>query len=314
MILDRSHAERFLAIYRERLYLVLAIAFFVCAAVGHRLATQAVMPIRQVGITAARISSSTLSERLQLTELPQELAAVARSFNAMMDRLQDAFSRLSRFSADIAHELRTPVSNMIGEMEVALGRHREEPFYRDAIGSALEECQRLSRVIDALLFLARAEDPRRQIRKEKVNLLREIQSVLDFYEAAASESGLSFQVEIPETLELAVERTLFHRAIANVISNAIKHARSTSPVQIKAAQADRAVEIEIRDQGQGISPEHLPHLSDRFYRVDASRSQDSGGSGLGLAIVKTIAHIHGGELILASQPGLGTRVILRFPV
>ncbi len=245
--------------------------------------------------------------------MPSELAHLATTFNAMLDRLGASFERLQRFSADIAHELRTPVNNISGELQVALGKDRESQFYKDTMGSCLEECSRISRVMDSLLFLAHAENPRMEITKEAINLKRELQGAIDFYEPIATDNGIECLLDVDSSLELVAERTLFQRAVGNILSNALKKTAGPGFIGVTARQNDGEIEIEISDTGEGIAAEHLPHVFDRFYRVDASRSADSGGSGLGLAIVKSIAHIHGGEVRIQSQLGKGTAVFLHFP-
>lgn len=312
LFLDRSAEETISRRYRTHLYLVLVLAVLVAVFFGSRIASHAVNPIHQITLAARRIRSSTLHERIPSRGMHIELLNLADTFNAMLDRLEDSFTRLSQFSADIAHELRTPLSNLAGELQVALGKHREEAFYRDTLGSALEECDRLSRITDSLLFLARAEDPKHQITKERVRLRAELQTVMDFYGAAAMESGIGFTLDSSE-IEIEIERTLFQRAIGNVVSNALKHTQRGGTLRMVARREGAFALIELTDTGRGIPEDRIPYLFDRFYRVDESRSTASGGTGLGLAIVKSIAHIHGGSVELTSRPGEGTIVRLRFP-
>lgn len=313
LALDRTSESQWLAYYRQRLLIVLLVVFLVCAVVGRRMASRAVRPINEMAVTTARIRSSTLHERIAVSKLPMELATLAKTFNEMLDRLEESFSRLSIFSADIAHELRTPINNLAGEMEVALGKARDGSYYRDVMGSALEECQRISHIIDSLLFLARAENPKNELRKERIVVKKELEKVLEFYEAAAAEAGISCSLQAPEGLEISVERTLFHRAIGNLISNAIKHTAPSGTLTITAVPNGKFADIEIKDTGCGIPKEHLPHVFDRFYRVDQSRSKDSGGFGLGLALVKSIASIHGGSVEIGSELDHGTWVKLQLP-
>src|SRR5579885_2025359 len=183
--LEVTFEKHLLAGYRGRLWTVLGIGLLVCVLVGHTMARRGLRPVAEIARTMRRIRSTTLNERIDLSGLPSELNALAATFNEMLDRLEDAFGRLARFSSDIAHELRTPVNNLRGEVEVALARARSPEEYRDALGSSLEECLRLSRLIDSLLFLARAENPGTQIRREPLEIGPELRTVREFYEAAA---------------------------------------------------------------------------------------------------------------------------------
>lgn len=311
--LDRSEEGALLNEYRQRLLIVLAVCFVPCALVCFQIARRGLRPVREMAKTAARIGSSNLDEKILLRPMPSELAHLASTFDAMLDRLKASFERLQRFSADIAHELRTPINNISGELQVALGKDRSAEYYKDAIGSSLEECHRISRIIDSLLFLARAENPRIELSKEPINLRNELETALEFYEPAATEAGITCSLEVEGELTILAERTLFQRALGNIISNAIKKTPPSGRIQVTASRTESNVQIEVTDSGVGIPPEHLPYLFDRFYRVDASRSKDSGGSGLGLAIVKSIASIHGGAVSISSEVGAGTHVRLSLP-
>jgi two-component system heavy metal sensor histidine kinase CusS len=231
----------------------------------------------------------------------------------MLDRLEESFGRLAAFSATIAHELRTPVNNLRGEAEVALGKPRSPQEYRDALGSCLEECGRLSRLIDGLLFLARAENPMTQVEKEPVDLGRELAAVRDFYEAAAAEAGVTLTAAAPGGLVAELNRPLFQRAVGNLVSNALAHTGPGGDVALSAAREDGWLRVEVADTGSGIDAVHLPRLFDRFYRADPTRSSASGGVGLGLAVVKAVAELHGGSVSLGSEVGRGTRVALLLP-
>jgi two-component system heavy metal sensor histidine kinase CusS len=311
--LDRTHEEELLAGYRRSLLLVLSLALVLCALAGHRIARRGLRPVAEIADTARRIRSTTLNERIEAQGLPAELAVLAGTFNEMLDRLEESFQRLAQFSADIAHELRTPVNNLRGEAEVALGKPRTPQEYREVLGSCLEECGRLARMIDSLLFLARAESPQVQIARERVDVGRELDAVREFYEAAAAEAGVSLVHHSGAAVVASLDRTLFQRAVGNLVANAIAHTPSGGTIALTATTHDDTVRVEVADTGRGIPPDHLPRLFDRFYRVDAARSSISGGVGLGLAIVKSIATLHRGRAEIASEVGRGTRVTLVFP-
>jgi two-component system heavy metal sensor histidine kinase CusS len=308
--LDRTQEEAMLARYRLNLWAVLGVAMLVCAFGGYQIAKRGIRPVQKITATAREVNAATLDRRIESTGQTTEVAALADTFNAMLDRLEESFARLSRFSADIAHELRTPVNNMRGEMEVALGKARSPDEYREVIGSALEECQRLSRIIDSLLFLARAENPETQICRELFNVGQELRTVVEFYEAAANAARVALTIDSPMSVEARLDRTLFQRAVSNLLANAIAHTPAGGCVTVSAAREEEVLRVEVADTGCGIPKAHLPHVFDRLYRVDGARSAASGGVGLGLAIVKSVAELHGGSVEIASDENRGTRVAM----
>jgi two-component system heavy metal sensor histidine kinase CusS len=311
--LDRRQEEDLLAGYRRNLCLVLGGALLACAAGGYRIARRGIRPVEQVTALARRVRPTALGERVTTAGLPAELLALAGTFNDMLDRLEESFGRLARFSSDIAHELRTPVNNLRGEVEVALGKARTPEEYSEVLGSCLEECGRLTRLIDSLLFLARAESPKTQVTREPVDVGRELEAVREFYEPAAAEAGVRLRVAAEGAGLARVDRALLQRAIGNLVENALRHTPSGGAVTLVAGPAAGGVRLEVADTGCGIAAEHLPHVLDRFYRADRARSAAAGGVGLGLAIVKGIVEMHGGSVAVASEPGRGTRVTLLLP-
>jgi two-component system, OmpR family, heavy metal sensor histidine kinase CusS len=311
--IDLAHEQEILAAYRRRLWLVLGLALAASAFVGHAIARRGVRPLEHIARTARDITSTRLDARIDHLDLPGEVATIAITFNEMLARLQDSFERLSRFSADIAHELRTPVNNLRGETEVALTRARTPEEYRDILTSSLEEYERLTRLIDSLLFLARAEHSETRIVREHLNLRRELQTVAEFYEGSATEQGITLVVDVPPTPEIEADRTLFQRAVGNLIGNALAHTPVGGTVTIQAIADGSYCQIHVVDTGRGVPAEDLPYVFDRFYRADKSRASNSGNLGLGLAIVRSIAQLHGGRVELASQLGHGTRATLILP-
>ncbi len=233
----------------------------------------------------------------------------------MLDRLENSFERISRFSADIAHDLRTPVNNIRGEAEVGLARARTITEYREVLESSLEEAVRLSDLIGDLLFLARAESPLAHVRRESVNIVELLDGMREYYEASAAEAGVSLTTSVNRAPVIAqLDRTLVQRAVSNLVSNAVAQTPPGGSVLLAASSEDSAVHIEVSDTGVGIPSEALPKVFDRFFRLDSSRSQASGGTGLGLAIVQSIMLLHGGKVEIASQLGQGTRVTLHMPM
>ncbi len=311
--LDRREEDKLLSQFRRRIAPLLAVALGICALAGYQIARRGLRPIQKISDAAGRIRSTTLHERLPAGDFPSELGGLARTFNDMLDRLQEAFDRLSRFSADIAHELRTPINTLRGEVEVALGRPRTPEEYRETLSSFLEEAGRLTRLIESLLFLARAESPETQVRRETLDLDRELRGVRDFYEAAAGEAGIALEVRVTASLSADLDRTLLQRAVGNLVENSLAHTEKGGSITIGAAGENGKVRIDVADTGRGIPAEHLHRVFDRLYRVDHSRTAATGGAGLGLAIVKSIAELHGGTATVTSELGKGTRVTLLLP-
>jgi two-component system heavy metal sensor histidine kinase CusS len=311
---DRTAEEALLARYRRNLAVVLVLALAACTLVGHRIARRSLRPVAEIAATARHIRATHLRERIDVRGFPAELSLLARTFNEMLGRLEEAFERLARFSADIAHELRTPVNNLRGEAEVALSRPRSPEEYREVLASALEEYARLTRLIDSLLFLARAESPAARVDRERLDLGRELALVRDFYEAAAAEAGVTLRLDVAGSLFADMDRTLLQQAVGNLVANALAHTPAGGTVTLSAAREGEAVHVEVADTGSGIAPEHLPHVFDRFYRAEAARAASAAGRvGLGLALVKSIAALHQGTATIRSTLGKGTHVRLVLP-
>jgi len=312
--IDTSQEEELLARFRLCSWVILLVTSVLFPLVGYRIARQGIKPVEEIAATARRITSTNLRERIASEGYPSELASLAGTFNEMLERLEESFERISRFTADIAHDLRTPVNNIRGEAEVALVRARTVEEYRDVLESSLEEAVRLSELIGDLLFLARAESPMTGLHRENVNVGELLTTVRDYYEASATEAGISFVVSNgAELLNAQLDRSLMLRAISNLVSNAIAHTPHGGTVTLTAANQEAALRIEVSDTGTGIPAEALPKVFDRFFRVDPSRSKNSGNSGLGLAIVQSILTLHGGSAEITSQLDRGTRVTLRVP-
>lgn len=310
---DLTQEEEVLSRQRVWVWAVLMAAVIFCPWVGFVIASRGTAPLREVTDTARHISLSTLSERIDAAGYPVEIAALADTFNAMLHRLEESFNGLSQFSADIAHELRTPVNNIRGESEVALARPRTQDEYRDVLVSCLEESVRLSDLIESLLFLARAERPGDHLKLNTEDLGALLNDIRDYYEAVASETGVNLAVGEGAGIAVNVDPTLIRRALGNLVSNALANTPAGGKVSLRAWRGDGAISIEIKDTGGGISADALPRVFDRFYRADRARSRNSGGIGLGLAIVRQIVTLHGGGVQIASTVGEGTTVLVTLP-
>ena len=323
--IDVAQEEGLLRRYRFWFWTILGATAILFPLVGYRVARHGIRPIEEIAATARRITSTNLRERIRAEGYPSELASLAQTFNAMLVRLDESFEQISRFTADIAHDLRTPINNIRGEAEVALARARTVDEYRDVLESSLEESVRLSDLIGDLLFLARAESPLTDLHRQPVNVGELLSAVREYYEATASDGGISLMAtDGPEPITAALDRPLMLRAVSNLVSNAIAHTPRGGSVTLAASAANAEICIQVSDTGAGIPAEAVPRVFDRFFRVDPSRSRASagttsagsasGGTGLGLAIVQSIMTLHGGIAVIASQPASGTCVTLRIPL
>ncbi|MGH8613125.1 MAG: heavy metal sensor histidine kinase [Gammaproteobacteria bacterium] len=311
--LDVSAEEALIARYRRTLLAVVALGILFSCAAGLFVARKGLRPLKDITKATDRISASQLHERIAANAWPEELASLARSFDQMLDRLEDSFSRLSQFSADLAHELRTPINNLRGEAGVALSQARTPEEYRCTLESSLEEYARLSRLIDNMLFLARADGPMTGIARTACDSRKAVEVVREFYVALAADRGIEVVCGGEATVQ--ADTVLFRQAISNLLSNALNYTPRGGKVSINVQrQYDRTVEVTVTDTGFGIPADHLPKIFERFYRVDPARSQQPNASGLGLAIVKSIMALHGGTVNVQSELGKGSTFSLSFPL
>jgi len=306
---DRSADERFRREFGALLALVLALGFIASALVAITVTRRGLSPLAKMRRMFERVQPAHLSERVEPASWPIELRPLAASFDAMLARLEDSFNRLSQFSADLAHELRTPVGNMLGEAQVALARERKPDEYRNVIESTAAECERLSGIIDNLLFLARADSAEEQVNRSMFNGRAAVEKIVSFYQAFAEDRHI--QTSCSGDADIFADPVLFNRAIGNLLDNALRFTPDRGRIHIKIGALGHEVQISVTDNGPGIAAEHLARVFDRFYRVDSSRSSE--GTGLGLALVKSIVDLHGGSAAIESQPSNGTTVTLTFP-
>lgn len=309
--LDVDSQLGLLATYRRDIGMVLLGGLLLAALIGGTITRRGLRPISQIARATERISVDHLEDRIQAGPWPKELIGLANAFDRMLDRLQSSFERLSQFCADLAHELRTPINTMMGEAQVVLSRPRSAAEYVPVLQSALEEYGRLARMIDTMLFLAQAESSRMPVELVQLDAAAEMRAVLDFYQALADEEGITLCCR-GDALVVA-DSVLLRRALSNLVSNSLKYTSRGGSVTMQAQCTEGRVILSVTDSGSGIASEHLPRLTDRFYRVDPARSASPGGFGLGLAIVKSIMDLHGGGLTIRSSPGQGTEAHLILP-
>lgn len=311
LAMDTTHHRHFLddllrtfAVYA--LTAILASGLLGWAAVYYGLA-----PLRAIKAHAAAVTAQRLQACMPVQAVPAEMADLAQTLNQMLERLLADFRRLSEFASDLAHELRTPINNMLTQTQVTLAAQRENAAYRDILASNAEELQRLARMVADMLLLAKTERGVDLPHKERFMAAAEAQALLDFYEAVADDKGISLTVQGNGSIE--GDRLMFRRALSNLLSNALRHAPAGGHVRIRVAGRPDGTEVSVENAGEDIDPKVLPRLFERFYRADPARVHPtSDGAGLGLAITKAIVEAHGGQVSVTSTQGL-TRFTLMFP-
>jgi len=302
---DRTADEHFMKQFAMLLGAVLALAVAASAIIAWSVTKRGLRPLGDMTRALKRVGPKQLHERVTTVGWPRELQPLAIAFADMLARLEDSFVRLSQFSADIAHELRTPIGNIRGEAEVALTRSRSTEEYREVIESTIVECQHLGHIVDNLLFLARTEAAEGHLHRTSFNGRAAIEKIAAFHELIAEEQQLTIHCHGDTTF--VADEILFSRAVNNLVENAVRHTPAGGSIAVSIADSS----VSVKDTGSGISPEHLPRVFDRLYRADPSRSSE--GVGLGLALVKSIMDLHGGTAQIESEPGRGTTVTLSFP-
>lgn len=298
--------------YKEGVAKAVIAGALAMALLGYAVARSALRRVRAVAHTAGGITANRLGERLRVSDAPAELAELIQAFNAMLERLDESFKRLAQFSSDMAHDLRTPIANLVSGTEVALSRVRTTEEYETLLASQLEEYERINRMIDGMLFLARADNAQLALQPERLDAASELARISEYFGGLAEEAGVSIQVEAKG--DVRADPGMFRRAVSNLVTNALRFAPSGGRIVLLAyAEDEGARVVEVRNQGPPIPADHLPHIFDRFYRGDSSRSDSHSGSGLGLAIVRSIMALHGGEVAVESRPGEDTVFRLTFP-
>ncbi|AHF01707.1 ATPase [Thiomicrospira aerophila AL3] len=292
-----DHHEHFMQMFIQLLLVGSLIALLVMVGLGWWMVRQGLRPLKHFSQLATKVSGQHLTERLDINTLPTELQPLGQAFNAMLDRLENAFQRLSQFSADLAHEFRTPINNLMMQSQVALSQPRDKADYQDILVSNIEEFERLARMVNDMLLLAKT-DQGLDIETQPVELQALCRQLIDYFELPAAERHIHFDLQGQGTVKGNGE--LLRRALANILGNAVRHAYSNSTIQIRLKQTKNQLEIKICNQGETIPAEHLNKLFERFYRVESARPHQ-GGSGLGLAISRAIILVHQGTIHATSQ-------------
>jgi two-component system heavy metal sensor histidine kinase CusS len=267
-------------------------------------------PLQAIRQKAESITARRLDARLTSDSIPAELADLVETLNAMLSRLENSFRRLSDFSADLAHEFRTPISNLMTQSQVMLSRTRTPDEYRDVLASNIEEFERLSHMVADMLFIAKADEGQIVLSRETMVLAQVAEDLVEFHRLVAEEQAVSLTSSGQG--EITGDPLMIRRAISNLLSNALRHTPSGGQVCVVIESGENDVRIVVSNTGKTIPAKHLPRLFDRFYRADPSRHRDGSSSGLGLAIVKSIVVAHGGQASVVSEGGT-TSFILRIP-
>ncbi|WP_394755155.1 heavy metal sensor histidine kinase [Rhodoferax sp.] len=308
--LNIAHHQAFMRSFQQTLWIFVAGAALLTGLLGWVIARRGLAPLRAMREQAQVVTAQQLSHRLQVETVPVELAELAQSLNEMLARLEEAFHRLSDFSSDIAHELRTPVSNLMTQTQVVLSRARDADEYHNILESNAEEFERMARMISDMLLLAKADNGLVVPSRETLHVAAEVLALFDYYDAVAEEKGLHLSVEGDG--EVSADRPMLRRALGNLLSNAVRHSTSRTTIRVRVHTDQGAVSIGMENTGDGIAPEYLERVFDRFFRVDPSRQRSSEGTGLGLAITQSIVVAHGGTISVASI-GKVTTFTIRLP-
>ena len=273
----------------------------VAALLGYYIARLGLRPVRRLSLEAQSLTPERLSLRLEPARLPQELAELTASFNGALDRLERAYQQLEAFNADVAHELRTPLANLIGQTQVTLSRERGVTDLKDSMYSNLEELERLRAIVNDMLFLARADRGELARHRVEVSLAKEVERTVEFLEFLVEDAGM--QVQVQGDARARIEPALLGRAVTNLLQNAIEHSQPGAQITVQVEQRTDHCRIAVLNPGH-IAQEALPRLFDRFYRADRARSGGGENHGLGLAIVKAVAAMHGGTVFASSDQGV----------
>jgi two-component system heavy metal sensor histidine kinase CusS len=280
------------------------IGIALASALGYWVTRIGLKPLIKLSEEAQKLAPPRLSGRLQLSPLPPELSQFVNSFNSTLERVEHAYSRLESFNADVAHELRSPLTNLIGQTQVALTRGRSAEHYFEVLQSNLEELERLRSIINDMLFLASADQGSKATKLISASLAGEVATTLDYLDFILEDAQV--QVRVSGDAQVQIEIAHLRRALINLLSNAVQHTVPGQVIVVRIEREGERVAIGVSNPGEAIAAEHLSRLFERFYRVDASRSNSGANHGLGLAIVKAIALMHGGDVFVRSRDGINT--------
>ena len=306
----QSQVEEFFS----TLILLIPLVLLVSTIGGFFLAKTSLRPVDEITRTAQEITASNLSRRIAVPNTNDEIARLSDTLNDMILRLETSFERVRQFSADASHELRTPLTILTGELELALRSRKTPEQYQDVISSALQEVLRLSRVVESLLLLARADRGQLSLHKEPTNLTEMLADLADAAMILGSPKSIYITFRANEDLIVSADRAQLSQMFLNLVDNAVKYTPEGGLISLTVHRDKNHAEVRVRDTGIGINAEHQKKIFDRFYRVDKARSREQGGVGLGLSIVQWTVQAHEGTIMVESEPGQGSTFIVRLPL
>ncbi|WP_447890898.1 heavy metal sensor histidine kinase [Pseudomonas hormoni] len=311
LLLDITHHQHFLQRMQHLIWLTVGLSALATALLGAWAARSGLRPLRRMSAVARGVSAQSLNARLPEDDMPPELAEMAHHFNAMLGRLDASFQRLSAFSADIAHELRTPLSNLLTHTQVTLTRPRPIEDYREALHSNLEEVQWMAQLVNDMLYLAKADHGLLMPKREQLELADEVDVLLEFFAPLAEDARVTLSREGHARLE--GDRSMLRRALSNLLDNALRFTPTEGEVRVRIIERPEGLNLTVENSGEGIDGTLLPRLFDRFYRADPARQEGSSEhAGLGLAITQSIVRAHGGQIRCESADGW-TRFVIELP-
>ncbi|MGE8153359.1 heavy metal sensor histidine kinase [Pseudomonas vancouverensis] len=310
--MDNAHDEALLSAYLRSTLIALPLLLIFIGLSAWAAVQRGLAPMREFRKVAAMVSTQDLDHRLSVVNMPQELSELAQGINVMLHRLDAGVQQLSQFSDDLAHELRTPINNLMGKAQVTLSRERTAEEYKNVLASCTEELERVARIVSDMLFLAQVSHPSALASFESIALEQEALKVADLFSLSAQDKQI--HLSVVGSAQVSGDRLMIQRAISNLLSNALRHCPNGKTVTLLIEQGASQVSLLVSNPGAGIEAQHLPYLFDRFYRVDSSRSRSQGSTGLGLAIVRSIMSLHQGVAEVKSLPGTMTVFRLGFPV
>jgi two-component system OmpR family sensor kinase len=323
---DKNHDPYFFALGRPlkqnediigsftKIYVgLMPIMIFSGCLLGWVIAGRALTPVTEVAQAAQRISGSNLKLRIPTREAGDELDYLIETFNRMIARLESSFIQIRQFSTDVSHELRTPITAIRGQLEVALFTAQDTEQYREAILTSLQDVERLSQIVRALLLLSQAESGQVALHKIRLDLSETARDIIDQFQIPAEEAQIRLVADLPRECPAEVDRVQIERMISNLISNAVKFTPPGGEVRVSVQRRPDRTDLIVEDTGRGISPEHLSHIFDRFYQVRDGDSNGERGLGLGLSFVSWIAKAHGGSVSVDSELNKGSKFTVSLP-
>lgn len=290
--------------FTRTLLMIAALGVIIVALLGYLVARIGLRPVNALSKQAQQLAPGDHGQRLNTAALPEELQQLAASFNGVLERQAIAWRQLESFNADVAHELRTPLTNLFGQTQLGLSRQRSSDELQELLGSNLEELERMTSIVNDMLFLSHAHAGEHASQLTRVSLHQETRKTAEYVEPSFAEKQLSLNIE--GDVEVAVDRRLFHRSLANLLENSARHAPVQSTITVRLRESDNQACVAVSNSGSPIDPDHLPRLFERFYRVEASRAKSDTHHGLGLSIVRAVAIMHRGDVFARSEGGINT--------